>query len=155
MRHQHGQRRQYPAAVAEADERLSNRDRALALIVPFALVVIALIAVERYHRVDQSPWQGIGFGMFASYEQLPNRTVRAYAVVRGERTQVQVPADLRSELDRVLVAPGDPQARALAEEIRVRIGAPSLILQILGHGVDSTGPGMEISLKELRRVDVP
>lgn len=141
--------------MADEDDRLSNRDRTLALIVPIFLVVVALIAVERYHRVDQSPWQGIGFGMFSSYEQLQNRTVRAYAEVEGVHTRVDVPDDLRSELARVLVAPGDPGTRMFAEELRSRVGASSLVLQVLGHHVDTAGPGVEITLKELRRVRVP
>jgi len=137
------------------DGQLSGRDRVLAALMPLVLVVVALIAVERSHRVDQSPWQGIGFGMFASYEHLPGRTARATAALQGRRVEVGVPDDLRDDLDRVLVAPGDGNALALAAALRARSGADRLVLEVWGHDVDTAGPGLTISFERLRRVEVP
>lgn len=48
----------------------------LAWLLPAVLVVVAAVAVVRHHTVDQSPWQGVGFGMFSSSEYLPSRTAR-------------------------------------------------------------------------------
>lgn len=134
--------------------RLGARDRMLALIVPAVLVLVVTLAVVRYHRVDQSSWQGIGFGMFATYEYTPARTARVVATVDGERTEVGVPGDMRDRLERVLVAPGDDDAVELARMLLDRHGASALELQILGHSVRSTDDGLEISFKELRSVTV-
>ena len=134
---------------------LSGTDLVLALIAPIILVVVALVAIERYHRVDQSSWRGIGFGMFATYEYVPGRSARIVATFDGQERGVDLPEELQGRLRRVLVAPGDRGAVTLAEDIRRQLGADAVVLQLLGHDVDSTGPRLRITLKELRKVEVP
>ncbi|MCO8126614.1 hypothetical protein NHL50_05295 [Acidimicrobiia bacterium EGI L10123] len=141
--------------MAAGRDGTSRRDRALAWVAPLLLLAIAAIAVVRHHTVDQSPWQGVGFGMFSSYDYLPSRTARLTATVDGETTAIALPNDLRDELERVLVAPGDDDAVALAEEIMDRSGADAVRLQVLGHDVDDTPDGLRITLVPIRTVDVP
>lgn len=127
----------------------------LAWILPAVLVLIAALAIVRHHTVDQSPWQGVGFGMFSDYDYLPSRTARVWVTIDGEREPVEVPADLRDDLERVLVAPGDPEAEDLADEIRSRLRADSVRLEILGHDVEDTRDGLRIRLVSPRTVKVP
>lgn len=141
--------------MAAKRARLSARDRVLAALLPVLLVLVAGLAVVRHRTVDQSPWQGVGFGMFSGYDYLPSRTARATATTEGQRTPVAIPPDLRDELERVLVAPGDPHAVDLAEELRARTGADVLELEILRHQVADTATGLRISLVPVRTVDVP
>lgn len=122
---------------------------------PALLLVIAAVAIVRHHTVDQSPWQGVGFGMFSSYDYLPSRTARLTATVDGETTAIALPDDLRDELERVLVAPGDGHAEALAEEVRARTGADAVRLEILGHDVEDTSDGLRVTLAPVRTVEVP
>lgn len=141
--------------MAAGRDRSSSPDLALAWVAPVLLLVIAAVAIVRHHTVDQSPWQGVGFGMFSSYDYLPSRTARLIATVDGETTAIALPADLRGELERVLVAPGDGHAEALAEEVMVRTGADAIQLEILGHDVDDTPDGLRITLVPVRTVAVP
>jgi ElaB/YqjD/DUF883 family membrane-anchored ribosome-binding protein len=122
---------------------------------PVVLLLVAAVAIARHHTVDQSPWQGVGFGMFSGYDYLPGRTARVWVTIDGEREPVEVPGDLRDDLERVLVAPGDPEAEDLADEIRSRLGAASVRLEILGHDVEDTERGLRITLVPLRTVRVP
>lgn len=122
---------------------------------PVVLLLVAAVAIVRHHTVDQSPWQGVGFGMFSGYDYLPSRTARVWATIDGEQELVDVPAHLRDDLDRVLVAPGDPEAEDLADEIRSRLAADSVRLEILGHDVEDTPGGLRITLVPLRAVEVP
>lgn len=141
--------------MAARQARISSGDRALAWIAPALLLAIAAVAVVRHHTVDQSPWQGVGFGMFSSYDYLPSRTARITVTTDGDVGAVALPHDLRDELDRVLVAPGDGHAVSLAEEIRARTGADAVRLEILGHDVDDTEGGLRITLVPVRTVEVP
>lgn len=134
---------------------MSARDRVLALLLPTLLVLVAALASVRHHTVDQSPWQGVGFGMFSGYDYLPSRTARVTATIVGERMTITIPSDLRDELERVLVAPGDPHAVDLAQELRARAGADSLRLVILRHHVEDTAAGLRISLEPVRTVEIP
>lgn len=127
----------------------------LAWSVPALLLLVAAVAIVRNQTVDQSPWQGVGFGMFSSYDYLPSRTARVTATVGGESTQIAVPGDLRDELDRVLVAPGDREAERLAADLRSRTGADAVRLVILGHDVQDTARGLRITLVPIRTVEVP
>ena len=134
---------------------MSRRDLTIAWIAPVVLLAIAAVAVVRHHTVQQSPWQGVGFGMFSSYDYLPSRTARITATIDGERSSIPLPDDLRDELERVLVAPGDSQAEALAEEILARTGADAVRLEILGHDVDDMPDGLRITLVPVRTVRKP
>ena len=122
---------------------------------PVVLLLVAAVAIVRHHTVDQSPWQGVGFGMFSGYDYLPSRTARVTATIDGHREPVELPTDLRDELERVLVAPGDPEAEELADEIRTRVGASSVRVVILRHEVEDTERGLRITLVPLRTVEVP
>mgnify|MGYP003135572986 CR=1 FL=1 len=141
--------------MAAGRDGTSRRDLALAWVAPLLLLAIAVIAVVRHHTVDQSPWQGVGFGMFSSYDYLPSRTARLTTTADGETTAIALPTDLRDELERVLVAPGDAHAEALAEEVMVRTGADAVRLEILGHDVEDTQDGLRITLVPVRTVEVP
>ncbi len=136
-------------------ERWTGRDRALAWAAPLLLVAVAALAIARYHVVHQSSWQGFGFGMFATHEYEMSRTVRITALVDGVETTVDVPADLRRLESKVLVAPGDPEATALADALRADLGADRIVLEVWGHDVDEEGDALRIGFRMLRRVAVP
>lgn len=126
----------------------------LVLAVPLVLVLIATLAIVRYHRVDQSPWQGIGFGMFSTYEYPAARTIRVTSHLEGEAERVPIPQDLERLSSRVRVAPGDPETEQLARVLLERTGAEQIVLEVWGHDVES-GDGLEIGFRVLERVVVP
>lgn len=133
---------------------MSRRDRLLVLAAPLILVLIAGLAVVRYHRVDQSSWQGIGFGMFSTYEYPPARTIRVTTVANGTPERVPVPDELARLGTRVLVAPGDPETERLAGEMLERTDADRIVVEVWGHDVDG-GDDLTIGFRILERVEVP
>lgn len=133
---------------------LTGRDRMLVLAVPLMLVLIAALAIVRYHRVDQSPWHGIGFGMFSTYEYPLARSIRATSHLEGEAERVPVPQDLERLASRVRVAPGDPETEQLARALLERTGADRIVVEVWGHDVESDD-GLEIGFRVLERVAVP
>lgn len=133
---------------------LSRRDRALALLIPLLMTLVAGVAIYRYHQVDQSSWQGVGFGMFATYEYTPARAVRLEVVTAGVVSRPPVPPGLEDEVERVLTAPGDDHTRALAQVVLERLDADEVELEVWGHDVSGGSPRMQIGFKLLARVAV-
>ncbi|MDG2390966.1 MAG: hypothetical protein P8M30_16790, partial [Planctomycetaceae bacterium] len=62
----------------------------LVLFTPLLLVVVALTQIVRAYTVDQSPWKGGGFGMFASVDSPGNRERRAYLVTSDFEFEIPV-----------------------------------------------------------------
>ena len=135
--------------------RLSNRDRVLACIVPLVLVLVAGVAVVRYHQVHQSSWQGVGFGMFATYEYEPARTIRATGTFDGAERAVPIPHDLDRLASRVLAAPGDPETAQLARELRSSSGADRLVVEVWGNVVTGGERSLSIGFRRLEHVEAP
>lgn len=89
-----------------------------ALVIPAVMVAVALFHAGRVVSVDQSSWQGAGFGMFATYDFDGTRAVVAVASVGEEEVQLSlemVPPDLQ-RLARV--APTDATLIRIAELLR-------------------------------------
>lgn len=136
------------------DRRLSRRDRALASITPLVLVVVALVAIVRHQTVDQSPWQGVGFGMFSSYDYLPSRTLRVTITEAGRDERISLPAQLHDHAERARVAPGDGVTRQLARRILDEVGADTVRVQVLGHRVDRSNGELRVELVLVHEVVV-
>jgi len=135
--------------------RSAGRDRWLALVAPILLLAVATVAVVRFHWVQQSSWQGAGFGMFATHDYVPSRALRATASIGGTDRAVPIPAGLGSRVERVLAAPGDAAMVSLAEDLRSWAGADGLVLEVVGHDVTLDHDAMVVTLRSVRRVEVP
>jgi len=62
----------------------------LVLLTPLLLVIVALTQIVRAYTIDQSPWKGGGFGMFASVDSPGNRELRAYLVTSDYEIEIPV-----------------------------------------------------------------
>lgn len=87
---------------------------------PLLLVVIAAVGVYRSVTLDQSSWQGASFGMFATYDNVPSRTVVVRAIGPSGSARIAVPHDLQDDAVRLRVVPTDDRAAALARSLTGR-----------------------------------
>jgi hypothetical protein len=58
------------------------------------LTVVALAQMVMARTADLSPWKGGGFGMFASADGLPFRSVRLYVTATDRSEETPVPLSL-------------------------------------------------------------
>jgi hypothetical protein len=99
----------------------SLRDRLRTLAPPALLVAIASLGVYRASTVDQSSWQGVTFGMFATYDNTVSRIVRVTIDGPGSSYRADLPADLRDDATRLRVVPTDAAAAQLARAVLPRV----------------------------------
>ncbi|HUW01465.1 MAG TPA: hypothetical protein VMW08_03840 [Acidimicrobiales bacterium] len=96
---------------------MTRRDLVLVLVAPALLVVVAATSIWRFHDLEQSSWQGVGFGMFATYDNVSTRSVRVE--IDGER--FDPPADASDLVDRALTTPFGPALGELHDDIVRRV----------------------------------
>ena len=94
---------------------LSRRDLLRSLAVPALLAAIAIVQIVRVHQIEQSPWSGAGFGMFASIDGETSRTIRGVVVSGGDTTDSELPEHLRRAAFELVVVPSSAAADELAE----------------------------------------
>jgi hypothetical protein len=99
----------------------SLRDRLRTLAPPALLVAIASLGVYRTSNVDQSSWQGVSFGMFATYDNTVSRIIRVTIDGPGGSYRADLPADLRDDATRLRVVPTDAAAAQLARAVLPRV----------------------------------
>ena len=145
---------QYTPSVT-VGRRLSTRDVVLALVVPVVLTLIGLNLVARYHSVHQSPWRGHGFGMYATYEGVPGRTIRVTSWTDGEAERIGVPPEAAHLVSKILVAPGDPETRELARRILATSHADRIVVEVVALTADGGDEALTFGLRRLARVVVP
>jgi hypothetical protein len=81
------------------------------------LVLIAALGVRNHVVRDQSSWQGVSFGMFATYENNVSRVV-VVTVDRGAGpTRVSLPESLADDVRRLEVVPTDGATSSLARSV--------------------------------------
>lgn len=127
----------------------------LVLVVPLLLVGVALLAVVRYHDQRQSSWQGVGFGMFATYDNRVSRFTRVDITVDGTTTRVDARTGFDELVDRSEVVPLGPAPTELARRVLERTQADSVVVEIWGIAVDPSDAGLGITIEPIRRVEVP
>ncbi|QGG95461.1 hypothetical protein [Actinomarinicola tropica] len=134
-----------------------RRDLALSLLVPLLLSTVALTQIARAHVLDQSPWSGAGFGMFAQIDGETTRTVRGWIVEDGATTAVPIPADLERAAFELAVVPTEERADELARRWRRQIGAPesaSMRVEVWGLTVeDSDGDHLGLATERMLAVE--
>lgn len=81
---------------------------------PALLVLVATIGVVRSVVLDQSSWQGVSFGMFATYDNLASRTVRVTVDGPDGAFRARLPSGLDDDAVHLKVVPTDAAARRLA-----------------------------------------
>lgn len=94
---------------------LRGTDLVRALVVPVLLATIALVQIARVHTLDQSPWSGAGFGMFASIDGETSRSVVGVVVTDDGATDASLPRELRRQAFELAVVPSASAADDLAE----------------------------------------
>lgn len=101
----------------------SGPDRLRALALPVFLVIVAVLGVHRATTLHQSSWQGVSFGMFATYDNTTSRIVRVTVDADAGSQRVDLPPDLRDDATRLRVVPTEGRARALARAVLARVEA--------------------------------
>jgi hypothetical protein len=101
----------------------SGLDRLRALALPTLLMIVAALGVHRAATLHQSSWQGVSFGMFATYDNTTSRIVRVTVESDDGPQRVDLPPDLRDDATRLRVVPTEGMARALARAVLTRVGA--------------------------------
>jgi hypothetical protein len=109
--------------AAPLPRRRSDRLRALAPVL--LLLVIAVVGVRNHIVRDQSSWQGVTFGMFATYENNVSREV-VVTVDRGDGPErVSLPDSLDDDVRRLEVVPTDGAAASLARSVLDLLDGPA------------------------------
>ena len=114
------------------------RERATWLVAPVLLVVVASVQWWRVAQLDQTTWRGVGFGMFASFDDEANRRVRVEVELDGRRLPAGVPAERRRAADRLRTVPSTAATRRLAESLAQE---PWRVVD----GVARVGPGGSVA----------
>jgi hypothetical protein len=125
------------------------------LIAPALLVAVASVQFQRVAQHDQSSWRGVGFGMFATFDDATNRLVAATVVLDGDAVTAHVPADLHDDVEGLLVVPAAGDVQAVADELLQRrwvVDPASGAAREAGEGED--GRPATSATVEVRRVEV-
>ncbi len=87
------------------------RARLLAAIPPALLAVVACVQITLTRFTLLAPWKGGGFGMFATSDDIPNRSTRVLVNALGRSQDLEVPPSL---VDRATACEAFPTERCLA-----------------------------------------
>jgi len=91
------------------------RPRAIAVWLPTGLLLtVACTQMMLARTASLSPWKGGGFGMFASVDGLPFRSVRLYVFAADRAEELDVPPSLGDLAQRVATFPHRGALEALA-----------------------------------------
>jgi hypothetical protein len=144
------------------------QDTASWLAAPVLLVAVGLVQWWRVDQLDQSSWSGVGFGMFATFENDTNRFVAVTVELDGEGHRAAVPDDLTADADDLLIVPSTGATQELADELAARRwtvrsdgiavadpdGAVAGTVTVVVHGVAvDGGDAPTLSLVEVRRAE--
>lgn len=88
-------------------------------IAPGLLVAVACSQIVLTRTADLSPWLGGGFGMFATIDSRGDRHLAVLAESPGLIHELEIPATLRDQAERVRALPTEARLQALARAIAV------------------------------------
>lgn len=126
----------------------------LVAVVPVVLVAVAALSIFRFHEYRQSSWQGVGFGMFATYDNRISRFTRVDVEVDGDVTRVDPRSAFPDLVDRGEVTPSGGAPRELAEAVRERLDADRVVVEIWRIDVEGAGgAAFRLSIEPIRRVE--
>lgn len=114
-------------------------DLVRALVVPVLLSTVACVQIARVHTLDQSPWSGAGFGMFASIDGETSRSVRGVVVTDDDTTDAALPPSVRRAAFELAVVPTESAAEALAERWAEELDLPDdahLVVSVRNVDID-------------------
>lgn len=108
------------------------------MIVPVIMLVVALVQATRVATLEQSTWQGAGFGMFATYDFDDTRSVVAVAVVDGREVLMSLDGVSPSLHRRARVVPSDAVLRTVGEVLTTTApaGATAVRIEVRGPRLD-------------------
>jgi hypothetical protein len=117
----------------------SRKDRILAVLVPALLATIACVQIARVHTLDQSPWSGAGFGMFATIDGETTRSIHGVVVSGDETTEAALPENLRRSAFELAVVPTESATDELAERWAEELDLPDdahLVVSVRSVDID-------------------
>jgi hypothetical protein len=144
------------------------RDAAAWIVAPALLVAVAAVQWWRVSQHDQSTWSGVGFGMFATFENDTNRFVSVTVEVDGEGRPAAIPDDLAGAADDLLIVPSEAATERLAAALADRRwsvgaggalvgdpdGTPAAAATVVVGGVEvDGGDDPSVRLIEVRRAE--
>lgn len=108
------------------------------MIVPVIMLVVALVQATRVVTLEQSTWQGAGFGMFATYDFDDTRSVVAVAVIDGRDVLLSLDGIGPSLRRRARVVPSDAVLRTVGEVLvsTAPAGTASVRVEVRGPRLD-------------------
>lgn len=129
--------------------RWAVRDCVLVAIAPVVLVAIALVAIVRFHTDAQSSWQGVGFGMFATYDNVTSRSVRI--LVDGER--VAPPSALTDDVERAKTRPLGTGPGDIADAVARIVPGADVRVEVWRIVIDAGDEVLEVRVEPIVRVE--
>jgi hypothetical protein len=128
------------------------RDCALVAVVPSLVVAIGIAHHVRVRTVDQSSWNGTGFGMFATFDSFQTRKVVAWT---GDGTPLVVESTAAERWARIV--PTDEHAEHAALDIaranHVAAGE-TLHVEVRSIDVHLDHEGVQVTVNRLVSVEV-
>lgn len=107
-------------ALASREQSLPGRWKLVAALPTVLLAAVALHQIYLVRTADLTPWKGGGFGMFASTDGLPQRTVLVFASAPERSEELTIPDELKSVAAKAAALPGDRELERLARGIGQR-----------------------------------
>jgi hypothetical protein len=87
---------------------------------PILLVFVALHQIYLAKTASLSPWKGGGFGMFASTQAGPARTVRVFVSAPERSEELEIPESLAESALKVATFPSEPLLKSFARRVIAR-----------------------------------
>lgn len=106
-------------STASATPTPMNRPTPRQLVVWF-LAPALLVGVAGVHAyfataMNQTPWEGGGFGMFSTVDKRQARFVRCSLILPGDTARIQLPGHLRTYVQRLRARPTSDRVESLAQ----------------------------------------
>jgi hypothetical protein len=148
--------------------RVVRRDSWTWLVAPALLVGVALLQYRNVAVDDESTWSGVGFGMFATFDNESSRAVNIRVTVDGDALPASS-AVLGERAFNLRTLPSASEVRAAAESllreewrvvdgiaVPAEEGDPASVVSIEIVGLQMSGTPAEpvVSTKPIRAVEV-
>ena len=130
----------------------TGRDCALVAVIPSLVLGVGIAHHVRVRTVDQSSWNGTGFGMFATFDSFQTRKVVAWT---GDGTPLVVESTAAERWARILPTDEHVEHAALDIARANHIAAgETLHVEVRAIDVDLDDESVQVTVKRLVSVDV-
>ena len=104
-----------PPRLPAPMDRPTRRQLLIWFLAPALLVGVAGVHAYFATAMNQTPWEGGGFGMFSTVDKRQARFVRCSLVLPGDTARIQLPDHLHTYVQRLRARPTPHRVESLAQ----------------------------------------